>query len=246
MQVVKTEFVKKKVFLFSYLCAFLYNLPGYYFRDDASKIHGAIRNYVADYMKLYYVNDDALKTDKEIQAFREQLISPRSLEGNRGCGMQGVPDFDSIENLSATLSSFIFICSVEHSATNFPQYDQYGFAPNYAAKLNGFPEEQFGSNELNAALPTKREFFSTVKIMKVLTTVLTNNLGQYEKEYMQAMDTKGREAVKRFQKVLKTISEDIDKRNERIRQENAKPDCKVQDYTYTWLNPDKVLNSISI
>ncbi|XP_062581620.1 allene oxide synthase-lipoxygenase protein-like [Saccostrea cucullata] len=225
---------------------FIKNLPGYFFKEDALKIHGAIRDYVSDYIKRYYVNNDALKSDKEMLAFREQLITPRSLDGNGGCGMQGVPDFDSIENLSATLTSFIFICSVEHSATNFPQYDQYGFAPNYAAKLNGFPEEQSGSNELNAALPTRREFFSTVKIMKVLTTVLTNNLGHYEKEYMQAMDAEGRAAVEKFQKALQKISKDIDKRNELIRQENAKPDCQVQDYTYTWLHPDKVLNSISI
>lgn len=33
----------------------------------------------------------------------------------------------------------IYICSVEHSATNFPQYEQYDFRPNFAATLHGQP-----------------------------------------------------------------------------------------------------------
>jgi hypothetical protein len=55
---------------------------------------------------------------------------------------QGVPEFDSVKNLATSIVSFIYICSVEHSATNFPQYEQYGFPPNFPAKLNGHPEEQ--------------------------------------------------------------------------------------------------------
>lgn len=53
---------------------------------------------------------------------------------------QGIPDFDTIENLVDVLTNFIYICSVEHSATNFPQYDQYAFPPNFAAKLQNVPK----------------------------------------------------------------------------------------------------------
>ena len=49
--------------------------------------------------------------------------------------LQGIPEFDGINNLVQTLTNFIYICSVEHSATNFPQFDQYAFPPNYPALL---------------------------------------------------------------------------------------------------------------
>lgn len=42
----------------------------------------------------------------------------------------------------------IYICSVEHSATNFPQYEQYDFRPNFAATLHGQP-----SDSLDDAMP---------------------------------------------------------------------------------------------
>ena len=49
--------------------------------------------------------------------------------------LQGIPEFDGINNLVQTLTNFFYICSVEHSATNFPQFDQYAFPPNYPALL---------------------------------------------------------------------------------------------------------------
>lgn len=55
--------------------------------------------------------------------------------------LQGLPPFNSIQNLVEVLAHFIYICSVEHSATNFPQYEQYAFPPNFAAVLHGQPEQ---------------------------------------------------------------------------------------------------------
>lgn len=54
---------------------------------------------------------------------------------------KGIPEFDNLENLVDVLTNFIYICSVEHSATNFPQYDQYAFPPNFAATLHGHPSD---------------------------------------------------------------------------------------------------------
>lgn len=54
---------------------------------------------------------------------------------------QGIPEFDNIQNLVDVLTNFIYICSVEHSATNYPQYDQYAFPPNMAATLHSKPDK---------------------------------------------------------------------------------------------------------
>lgn len=62
--------------------------------------------------------------------------------------------------------------------------------------LNSFLILCFNANaDLDAAMPSRKEMFSTIKIMKVLTLVLTNSLGNYEDVYMRAMDTDGRNFV---------------------------------------------------
>ncbi|XP_048771099.2 arachidonate 12-lipoxygenase, 12R-type-like isoform X2 [Ostrea edulis] len=220
------------------------DLPGYHFRHDALLLQGAIQNYVQEYVSHYYDNNDEnVAQDVEIQNFRIQLEADRTMDGNTGCGMQGVPEFDSIANLVTVLTNFIYICSVEHSATNFPQYDQYGFPPNMPATLLGQPELQNGANALDIAMPTGHQVFSTVKIMKVLTTVLTNSLGNYESVYLNAMDNIGRGFVENFRMALAEIETTINQRNAGILQNQDGP---LQDYPYEWLLPSKVLNSISI
>lgn len=46
-------------------------LPGYYFKDDAWNIHEAIRNYVEEYLKLYY---GTVLSFERVQSFK---IAPR-------------------------------------------------------------------------------------------------------------------------------------------------------------------------
>ena len=38
-----------------------------------------------------------------------------------------------------TLTSIIFMCTAGHAAVNLPQYDEYGYSPNYPTLLVGEP-----------------------------------------------------------------------------------------------------------
>lgn len=168
----------------------LQNIPGYFFKDDALILHEAIRKYVSEYTNYYYEkNDENVENDSEIQAFRNELTLERKINGSGGCGMKGFPSFNTVQNLVDVLTTFIYICSVEHSATNFPQFDQYAFPPNFAAKLHCQPEQE--KEKLNDIMPTRKETFSTIAIMKILTLRLTNSIGNYENHYLQAMDSHG-------------------------------------------------------
>ncbi|XP_056015736.1 polyunsaturated fatty acid lipoxygenase ALOX8-like isoform X1 [Ostrea edulis] len=217
------------------------DLPGYFFKEDALQLQEAIRNFVHEYVTNYYgVNQEVVK-DQEIQSFRTELMAPRSISGDGGCGMMGVPEFDGIGNLVTVLTNFIYICSVEHSATNFPQYEEYAFPPNKSLTLIGQPELQTGDDELDIAMPTGRQLFLTIKFMAVSNTVLTNSLGNYESEYLDAMDSAGQRIVQNFQKKLVQIENNINQRNEAL----EKSVDRIQEYPYHWLLPNKVLNSIS-
>lgn len=222
------------------------DIPGYFFKDDALQLEGAIRQFVHQYVTHYYKNDDRnVQEDGEIQGFYQELTAPRAsraMIGSGGCGMNGIPEINSMENLVDVLTYFIYTCSVEHSATNFPQYEQYAFPPNFAALLNGQPEDEMA--DLDASMPSRKEMFSTIKIMKVLTLVLTNSLGNYENVYTRDMDTFGRNCVAAFQQNLAAIQNRMNNRNADIMARND-PN-QLQEYQYEWLLPKNVLNSISI
>lgn len=47
-------------------------------------------------------------------------------------------------------------------------------------------------------MPTGNEMFSAITIMKVLTLVLTNSLGNYESSFLNAMDKEGRSFVRKL------------------------------------------------
>lgn len=47
-------------------------------------------------------------------------------------------------------------------------------------------------------MPTRREMFSTIKIMKVLTLSLTSSLGNYDNKYLMAMDAAGQLLVAQY------------------------------------------------
>ncbi|XP_056015737.1 allene oxide synthase-lipoxygenase protein-like isoform X2 [Ostrea edulis] len=174
----------------------------------------------------------------EIWTFDEHACIDINL---RKRGVMGVPEFDGIGNLVTVLTNFIYICSVEHSATNFPQYEEYAFPPNKSLTLIGQPELQTGDDELDIAMPTGRQLFLTIKFMAVSNTVLTNSLGNYESEYLDAMDSAGQRIVQNFQKKLVQIENNINQRNEAL----EKSVDRIQEYPYHWLLPNKVLNSIS-
>lgn len=216
-------------------------IPGYFFKDDALRLHGAIRQYVSEYAKHYYNNsDENVQQDPEIQAFREELILPRAMDGTGGCGINGIPEFTSIQNLVDVVTNFIFTCSVEHSAASFSQYDQYVFPPNMPSILHGHPEEE--TDDLDAAMPTGKELFYVVGGIQLMTQILTNTFGNYEARYMKAMDSDGKAFVKRFQQHLAVIAQEINQRNADITACNN--EREIKEYPYEWLLPEKMLNSI--
>lgn len=55
---------------------------------------------------------------------------------------------------------------------------------------------------LDHALPTGNEMFSAITVMKVLTLVLTNSLGNYESSFLNAMDKEGWSFVRKFASFL--------------------------------------------
>nr|XP_006811942.1 PREDICTED: allene oxide synthase-lipoxygenase protein-like isoform X2 [Saccoglossus kowalevskii] len=118
-------------------------LPYYPYRDDAFALDGAIRRYVRTVLSGHYKNSmEDIEQDSEVQKWREELVE--SLEEG-GCGLQGVPGIDmfgTLDELINTVSGILFTCSVHHAAVTCPQYDEYGYPPNYPTLLKEAPPKK--------------------------------------------------------------------------------------------------------
>lgn len=212
-------------------------LPGYYFRDDALLHYKAINKYVKAYVALYYDTPEKLAEDCEIQAWVAELVKPRDGE-NGGCGLLGVPGnghFTSNEQLTAVLTTIIYTCSVSHASTNFPQYDEYGFPPNYPGLLRGSPpkdKREYTEQDILKCLPDRPTTLDIMIVTKILSQRGTKSLGDFEVQYI--FDDEAREIVHEFRKDVAEISKIIKARNTQ------------RNPPYLFLDPDIVPNSISI
>ncbi|XP_052076730.1 polyunsaturated fatty acid lipoxygenase ALOX15B-like [Mytilus californianus] len=230
------------------------NIPGFFYAEDGLQLYNAIHNYVDQYVHHYYsgVNDedilDRLLGDTEIQAFYAELVLPRGQE-NGGIGIQGVripgdnDRFWTTGQLIDTLTSTIFICSVMHAATNFPQYDQYGFPPNYSTLLHGAPPLNANGIEDQAVLdclPSVRETFDIMTNFTLLSQETTQPLGQSEVQLIE--DPNAVTILNTFRAELALIEQEINDRNQEIIAGNLNPNF----IPYTRLLPSNIPNSIAI
>lgn len=212
-------------------------LPCYHFRDDALLHYDVIYKYAKSYVMLYYDTAEKLSSDWEIQAWVAELVKPGDNEKG-GCGLKGVPGngvLTSSDQLVAILTSIIYTCSVSHASTNFPQYDEYGFPPNYPGLLRGQPPNTKAActdKDLIKALPDRPTTLDIMIVTKILSQKGTRSLGDFEVQYI--FEEKAREIVDEFRKDLKKVSTKIKERNQK------------RTIQYLFLDPDIVPNSISI
>ncbi|CAM1304938.1 ALOX5 (predicted) [Pycnogonum litorale] len=214
-------------------------LPNYAYRDDILPTYVAIRNYVDRVVKNHYSSPDDLREDKELRAWRSELIKQRSAGG---CNIKGLPGndvnecFDNLDELIDVLTAVISHCSIFHSAVSFGQYDEYAFPPNYPLSMRGFiirDKADRTEKDILDQLPNKETTFDVILAMRMLSAKGTNSLGDFEVNYLY--DPRDVEAHQQFVAELQSIHEEIQKRNE-------KRVC-----SYPWLDPVAVVpNSVAI
>ncbi|XP_052773311.1 allene oxide synthase-lipoxygenase protein-like [Mya arenaria] len=213
-------------------------IPYYPFRDDALLTYNAINQYVKDYVNLYYKDDEVLRSDSEVQAWRRDMDLPVS---KGGLGIKGVPGrdskFENKEDLALVLTSIIYTCSVGHAAVNFEQYEEYAFPLNYPSKLMGKPPQDKRKRnvvDILSILPPKPTHLELMTVATLLSKRTTKCLGYFEKEYIQ--DPAAVELVKKFRMKLRRVSAII-------KENNSKRPIELQ---YLYLDPEHIPNSISI
>lgn len=203
-------------------------LPHYPYRDDGMLLWEAIKEFVADYLQLYYPQTQDLTEDYELQAWSAELVSP---EGGR---VKGMPEkIATIEELIEIVTTIIFTCGPQHSAVNYTQYDYMAFTANMplAAYDPIQADPQVDHDSLMSFLPPPNQAADQLKIMYGLSAYQYDRLGYYDETFS---DRRAQLIVEKFQQNLNCIERKIELRN------------KSRLVEYNYLKPSLVLNSISI
>ncbi|XP_062456866.1 polyunsaturated fatty acid lipoxygenase ALOX15B-like [Rhea pennata] len=209
-------------------------IPGYYYRDDALSIWGAIESFVAGIVALYYREDSAVRDDPELQDWVDEIFTNGVL-GNKDTGFPTA--LHSRPELVKFLTTIIFCCSARHAAVNSGQYDFAAWMPNTPATMRRPPPRAKGQATAESVLATLPSAGATGALLALLSVVSyepgdLRPLGCYPEEHFT--EEAPRRLIAAFQRRLARISRDIRARNAGL----ALP--------YAYLDPAEVQNSVSI
>lgn len=205
----------------------------YPYRDDATKIWTATKQWVGDYLSTYYKSDADIVNDTELQLWAKELISAGKVQG---FGEDDKGKMSTFDYLKDVLTMLIFTASAQHAAVNFTQKDFSGYIPNMPAAgytpapTNKDKTEQDWFN----LLPPVDMADSQVNLMQLLSGVNYTTLGEYGWSYFG--DIKLIEPLSKFKSRLKKIEAEITDRNNSVGEERV----------YKYLLPSKIPQSINI
>jgi arachidonate 15-lipoxygenase len=210
-------------------------LPGYHYREDALKLFTAIKQYVNDLLRVYYPDDETVKSDIELQSWGRELVS------KKGGRVKGLPvgkngSIETFDALHAIVAQVIFICSVEHSAVNNGQYAQLGWIPNTpGAMYLPPPTDHSPRDEANLvyALPGAHAVGQQLTLVHLLSSKTLTPLGMYPPDFFNGV-MPARNAIDRFRGRLDDIGREIEQRNKEL------------EVPYLYLQPWNIGRSIAI
>jgi arachidonate 15-lipoxygenase len=203
-------------------------IPSYPYRDDGLRVLSAIRNFVIDFVFIYYVNDAAVIEDSELSNWLKEMTERE---------VQGLPSIQTRSALVEFVTDIIFNCSARHASINYSQYDFVGFIPNMPAVAVRKPLRDDGTmiTEILDILPAAKETRDMVELMANLSAeVPFGSLGMYSDGLG---DPDANDAAKRFRDRLREVNSQIEGENQ---------NRERRPYEYTYLMPRRIPNSTNI
>ena len=223
-------------------------IEDYPFAVDGLEIWWAIKEWVLDYLSIFYKGngEEALKKDVELERWWNEVLGVGHGDKKEGWinVMQGV------DVLGEALTTIIWLASAHHAAVNFGQYAYAGFMPNKptsARKLIPYNEEDnvidsekngytLGEShpEFLTSLATKTQTILVMVVLRVLSTHADDEeyLG-YRAPFWIANEA-AIEAFKQFKARLLIIEKNILAHNDDPKLHNRHGSVKVP---YTLLSP---------
>ncbi|NVK25332.1 MAG: arachidonate 15-lipoxygenase [Gammaproteobacteria bacterium] len=222
------------------------DLPEFPFRDDTVLLWQATKNWVSDYIDLYYPSNQEVFNDYELQAWVNELVSPNyaKVGGMRGLTPTGDSKhpfkIDNKDYLKKIISQIIYIAGPQHASVNYAQYPLMSYMPSVAGTIyQPAPTKQTEINSENDCIawyPPLDVSMYTFLFEYLLSGVQYDTFGHYSEDPKIPYFTDRRLAqpLAEFQEALADIEVTIRKRN------------KNRPMEYPFQLPSQIPNSISI
>lgn len=221
-------------------------LPSFPFRDDTLLLWNAIKEFVGNYLRVYYRNDDDVRGDYELQGFIHELTDPRycgfkGLGGLKATGDAKQPwRIDSLDYLIEMVSLILYTAGPQHASVNYAQYPYMAFVPSVGGSLyKASPTRSTtvaSEEDLVAWFPPLDIALYSSSFEFLLSAVQFDTFGHYEHNERDPYFTDPRvmPLVDDFQDALALIEIEIRKRN------------RERPIPYPFQLPSQIPNSISI
>ncbi len=186
-------------------------LPVYPFRDDSLPLWRATRDFVAEYVALYYASDADVAADTELAAFVAEV---GAADGGRLPAMMATTRVATVGDVIDLAARIVFRATSFHAAINDASYDWVAFAPNMpSAAFAPFPAPgtAIGDDDLAAMLPTVSLSWEVVSATYNVAEIGQNRLGRYDEGHFG--DPRVAPVVGRFQERLQSIEAETTARN---------------------------------
>ena len=147
-------------------------LPQYPYPKHATAIWDMTEAFVVNMVDLFYLEDEVVQEDVELQNFLRDLTTNGFAHG------AGFPDrFMDKPGLTTFLTTVIFTCTAKHSIVTDGLLDYYGYAPNACPGFTTAPptykrEKGLEPTEMKKMLPSPQNSLLFTTLMKLMA--LTN------------------------------------------------------------------------
>ena len=221
-------------------------LPDFPFRDDTMLLWNAIEKFVDQYLKIYYNSYNDLVNDNELQAWINELVSPKyaDFKGLNGLKKTDNPKqpymIDDIEYLVQIVSHIIYIVGPQHASVGYAQYPLMSYMPCVAGTIYQPPPtrstELKTQQDLMKWYPPLDVALYTFSFEYLLSEIQSDKLGHYRKNPRESYFKDSRvDAIEaEFQDNLALAEIEIRKRN------------KTRAVPYELQLPSQVPNSVCI
>ncbi|KAH9326857.1 hypothetical protein KI387_007035, partial [Taxus chinensis] len=198
-------------------------IQDYPYAVDGLDIWFALKQWVSDYLSLYYKNDAAIRKDEEVQAWWKEIVNVGHGDLKKESGWY---QMQSLDEAVEAITTIIWIASAHHAAVNFGQYGYGGYMPNLPTVSRLFVPEK-GSSEYAEMVKDPEGYMlksvsnpgqatTVMAVLELLSKHSTDEvyLGQVKGSTPEWANDEGiEEAFKRLSSSLVSVEEKVTERN---------------------------------
>eukprot|EP00253_Pinus_taeda_P020160 PITA_20160 len=141
----------------------------YPYAVDGLEILFALKDWVSDFLSLYYKDDSSIKRDQELQSWWDEIVNVGhgDLKDDPSRWYKMETKYEVVE----AVTTIIWIALSHHAAVNFGQYSYGGYMPNHPTICRHLVPEK-GSEEYSAMLNEMETFYLKTVSTPSQTTVM--------------------------------------------------------------------------